>query len=195
MSDDNIQSVNLVIQSVEDKGEQIKFKGSDNRTYSFFKNKRDGGMTVAYKTFQNFKVGQTVAVSYKDDESAKYPGTVFHTVISVKAADGVPQQSAPAQKTAASPKYEPTEHVYAATGRNFEKEAYVKCCSIWAASVMQKVGSAEIKKVIEEGGFWELFQVIKTDGEKRFAGSEIETANRLVSEAQATDDMVDGIDF
>jgi hypothetical protein len=58
--DDNIQSTNLVIQSVEDKGTQIKFKGSDNKTYSFFKNKRDGGMTVAYQSFQKFKVGETV---------------------------------------------------------------------------------------------------------------------------------------
>ncbi len=156
--DDNIQSTNLVIQSVEDKGTQIKFKGSDNKTYSFFKNKRDGGMTVAYQSFQKFKVGETICVNYKDDESDKYPGTVFHTVISVKAADGVPARKETPQYVAvpSSP-----------AGRNYEQEAYVKCCSIWPA---KEATSFNAINLINEGAYWKLFQAIKADGEKRFAG-------------------------
>jgi len=65
--------------------------------------------------------------------------------------------------------------------RNFEQEAYVKCCSIWAAAHIQAGeritgpqppnGPEQLYIInrIQFGDFWELFQIIKKDGEKRFS--------------------------
>jgi hypothetical protein len=100
-------------------------------------------------------------VNYKDDASDKYPGIVFHTVISVKAADGVPARKETPQYVAVPS---------APAGRNYEQEAYVKCCSIWAAEELYGGHVDEALNRLRNGHYWELFQAIKADGEKRFAG-------------------------
>lgn len=65
--------------------------------------------------------------------------------------------------------------------RNWDKEAYEKCCSIWAAALLEAGIPVEsergtdqayvvgIKEWIVRERFWNLFQAIRADGEKRFA--------------------------
>lgn len=54
---------------------------------------------------------------------------------------------------------------YAPKERNWDREAYEKCCSIWAAQLQVEAAIEQIKN----GDYWNLFQAIRADGEKRFA--------------------------
>jgi hypothetical protein len=64
----------------------------------------------------------------------------------------------------------PRQQNYApsAPARNFDKEAYEKCVSIWVKGELGQPIETVIAK-INSGYFWELFQAIRKDGEKRFA--------------------------
>lgn len=64
---DEILNVDVRIEGIQDTGSQVKIKGSDGKTYSFFKDKQTGGSTVAFTQFgdMGLKVGDTVNVGYK----------------------------------------------------------------------------------------------------------------------------------
>lgn len=142
----------FTISSVEDTGTQIKIKDENGHTWSFFKNKRDGGMTVAFEQFQHYKVGELVGVSYK---MAGEKGNI-RSIMSFR-----------------PPMYDQVKPVTTAPvvkERNFDKEAYEKCCSIWAAADLGQGKSwIELNDNLEKGFYWQLFQAIRKDGEKRFA--------------------------
>lgn len=59
------------------------------------------------------------------------------------------------------------------SGRNFEREAYEKCCSIWAAALL---GNGKTVTPVELDGFHTLFQAIKASGEKHFNPSKLRQA-------------------
>jgi hypothetical protein len=65
--DSNLESTIITVKSVEDMGSRLKLKGSDNKSYTLWKNKKDGNATVAYQNWQNFKVGDTVKVGFKSE--------------------------------------------------------------------------------------------------------------------------------
>lgn len=57
--------------------------------------------------------------------------------------------------------------------RNFEREAYEKCCTNWCSALISKgMTLTALNETIETGKLWDLFQNIKKDGEKRFSGME-----------------------
>jgi hypothetical protein len=65
--------------------------------------------------------------------------------------------------------YAPRPNSYATPKpeRNFDKEAYEKCCSIWLAALLGRQNVSAVTPDFEQ--FWNLFQAIRADGEKRFA--------------------------
>jgi hypothetical protein len=83
-----LKNSNIVIAGVEDTGPQIKIKDHNKRTYSFFKNKKDGDQTAAFRNFQHFKVGDTVEISFKE---VPYKEGTIKNVLLVKPASGSPE--------------------------------------------------------------------------------------------------------
>lgn len=67
------------------------------------------------------------------------------------------------------PRYEAPVAPQSILNRNFEQEAYVKCCSIWAAADLHTTAAKNVIENLQHGYYWELFQAIKKDGEKRFS--------------------------
>lgn len=89
---DEFQNLNINIAGVEDTGPQIKLRDHNKKTYSFFKNKKGGDSTVAFQDFQNFKIGDTVMVTFKE---VPYRDSVIRNVISIREATGEPQIEPP----------------------------------------------------------------------------------------------------
>lgn len=169
----DIINANIVIGGVEDTGQQIKIKDQNKKTYSFFKTKKDGGTTKAYEQFQQYKIGEEVGISYKEVAFTGRDGTPgkikniinFNPVhsdamLARNGAKAAPRANFSATEPVKPPMYEVKE------ARNWEKEAYEKCCSIWAA---QLIANGSAISALESGIFWQLFQAIKKDGEKRFS--------------------------
>jgi len=117
-----------------------------------------------------------------------------------------PQSTSNYQNPAPRPKSSVTE----APTRNFDREAYEKCCSIWAAAYIGRAETDDVLVAISDGRFWELFQAIRKDGEKRFAtgwakaesvfkkapSDDYEAGNKAIEEAQAVEaDSVEGMDW
>lgn len=63
---DDLQNTNIKIASAEDTGQQIKIRDHKRRTYSFFKTKKDGTETAAFRSYHQFKIGDAVEISYKN---------------------------------------------------------------------------------------------------------------------------------
>jgi len=80
---DEIKKSNIKIKSAEDTGPQIKLRDQNNRTYSFFKNKKDGDATVAFLNYQNFKVADEVEISFRE---VPYNGIVIRNITSMRPA-------------------------------------------------------------------------------------------------------------
>lgn len=91
---DELQNANIQITSAEDTGQQIKIRDQNKRTYSFFKTKKDGGETAAFKNYQHFKIGDTVEISYKE---VPYKEGTIKNVLVMKPATGPAEKSASMQ--------------------------------------------------------------------------------------------------
>lgn len=87
---DEFQSLNIAISGVEDTGSQVKIRDQNKRTYSFFKTKKDGGPTVAFQDFQQFKIGDTVLITYKE---VPYRDSTIRNVINFREPTGPPEQA------------------------------------------------------------------------------------------------------
>ncbi len=87
---DEFQSINIAISGVEDTGNQVKIRDQNKRTYSFFKNKKDGEPTVAFQDFQHFKIGDTALVTYKE---VPYRDGTIRNVINFREPTGPPEQA------------------------------------------------------------------------------------------------------
>lgn len=86
---DEIHSANITIAGVEDTGTQIKIRDQNKKTYSFFKQKKDGSETAAYRDYNQFKVGDTVMVVFKE---VPYKDGTIKNVMNFKPATGEPDQ-------------------------------------------------------------------------------------------------------
>lgn len=82
---DQLQRVNITISGIEDTGTQIKIRDQNKRTYSFFKNKKDGGETVAFADYKNYKIGDTVEASIRE---VPYKDTVIRNIVAIRPASG-----------------------------------------------------------------------------------------------------------
>lgn len=107
---DQLQNATITIAGVEDKGVQLKVKGSDGKTYSFFKKKQDGQNSVAYSQWKDMEleVGSTVAIGFKTASKTFDDGKTveFRNIMSFREADGAPAPKAPVHS-----KTEPTAPV------------------------------------------------------------------------------------
>jgi hypothetical protein len=87
---DDILSENITISGVEDTGIQIKIRDQNKKTYSFFKMKKDGNETEAYRSYQQFKIGDAALITYKE---VPYKDGSIKNIMQFKPATGQPQQS------------------------------------------------------------------------------------------------------
>jgi hypothetical protein len=185
----NTPLLNATIEIVEmsDKKGQYglikKIKGKDiesgqTNTYTVYDKKKDGSISAAWSQIQSITVGDTVQVGYAEQQGTMDDGKPFTSRIvrnfNKDIGNGVRQyQSSQPTKSPNTGQNTASQ----SEPRDYEKEAYVKCCSIWAAAHIQagKVidgGGVAIEDVlaqIQNGQYWSLFQAIKADGEKRFA--------------------------
>jgi len=91
---DEMQNENIRIQSSEDTGQQIKIRDHKRRTFSFFKTKKDGSETAAFRNYQHFKIGDTVEISYKN---VPYKDGTIKNVLNMRPATGPIEESAPTE--------------------------------------------------------------------------------------------------
>jgi hypothetical protein len=96
MPDQEIHSANIKIFGADDTGQQIKIRDQNKQTYSFFKNKKDGGETEAFKSYQQYKIGDVVMITYKD---VPYKNSTIKNVMTLRQATGEPD-AAPATAAA-----------------------------------------------------------------------------------------------
>ena len=76
---ENVPNKVVTINGIDDRGEQV-IVHAGSEAYSFFKNKKDGGVTKAYETFQSLvKENSTVEVFYKTN--GKYKNVVWFAKI------------------------------------------------------------------------------------------------------------------
>src|SRR5438445_749738 len=134
--DSQILNANIVISGVEETPTQIKIKDQYKKTYSFFKAKKDGQPTKAFEQFAQYKVGEETGIGYK--EVPYKDGTIKNLMNFGPIRNGV-ESTKPAPKPDSRPT-EPNPQRYG-EARNWDKEAYEKCCSIWAAAWMHNDGA------------------------------------------------------
>ena len=109
MAQDEFKKLNIAISAVEDTGPQIKLRDQNKRTYSFFKTKKDGGETVAFQDYKNFKPGDTAEITYKE---VPYKEGTIKNIIGIHPASGEPETPAPPAKSLASYKPGKTDREY-----------------------------------------------------------------------------------
>lgn len=88
MADDEIKRINIIISSAEDIGPLVRIRDHNKRPYSFFKQKKDGGDTAAFLSFQNRRVGDTIEIAYKE---VPYKDTTVRNIVNIADATGEPQ--------------------------------------------------------------------------------------------------------
>jgi hypothetical protein len=161
-----------------------KIKGKNletgqTNTYTVYDKKKDGSTSTAWTQLQDIQVGETVSVGYAEQAGTMQDGTPFTSRI-VRAFDKdlgngrknyIGHNPAPlAGKPSQGQNLKPSEPLK--DQAFWDKQAYEKCCSLWAAAVITHKGySSEqvISSFLMTDSFWNLFQAIKADGEKRFA--------------------------
>ncbi len=178
MDQQQILNATITIEEVVDKEKKIVLKAHDgNRvfTYSIWKTKQDGSDTSAYSQFKSMglRSGSAVMIGYVIDEYTTQIGgfdkkVQSKKIINLRESEFQPSQTAPQGKSSnGGANRGQSGHFKDETF--WEKQAYEKCCSLWAASVIEKHNDAVAIKAIESGDFWRLFQAIKADGAKRFS--------------------------
>src|ERR1051326_5831195 len=186
---ENTPLTNAVIHLTEESGKSkgqygliLKLKGRDvqtgkTNTYTIYELKQDGSISAAWAAYNSGELlGQTVQVGYATKTGTLQDGTPFTQriirTIDIDVGNGV------ANKVAQEPQQAESfnlGHSVASGGplkddALWERQAYEKCCSLWAAADMQKgVPIENIDAVIVGGHYWKLFQVIKAEGAKRFS--------------------------
>lgn len=88
---EEIQNANIKIASAEDTGQQIKIRDQKRRTYSFFKTKKNGSQTQAFSNYQNFKIGDTVEIAYKN---VPYKDGTIKNIMNMRPASGPVDENA-----------------------------------------------------------------------------------------------------
>lgn len=154
------------------KGKNIE-TGQTN-TYTIYQTKADGSTSVAWNQLENINVGDTVQVGYAEKQGTMQDGTPFTSRIvrSLNPDIGNGHRQYVGSQSTKSPNLgqnnassEPYKE------RNWEREAYEKCCSIWSAAHIQAGDINAATSALENGWYLKLFQAIKQSGEKNFEPS------------------------
>lgn len=102
-SNSELLYIDTVIAKTEDKGDQIKIEDNNKDFFSFFKKKKDGTASAAYSTFQQFKVGDTVTIVYKN---VPYKGNTLRSIVKFKPFQGRNPSRAAATASTSAPQSE-----------------------------------------------------------------------------------------
>ena len=149
------EEVNLTIEKKGEKNGKFWIKGSDGEFYGGFC-EWEGKSTDAYDEYTDVEEGQNVVITFSKSVGAG--DKIYRNVRSINSST---------QKPKVNPLYDQPKEF---KPRNFDQEAYEKCCSLWTSSLLQKpnVTIKDCIALVETGMCWELFQAIKADGKKRF---------------------------
>ena len=155
---------------------------TDKKKFYFYQ-KAKGQDSDVYQVFNNMgvKQGSTIAIGYTEEEKSfekvenGKPKIVNYTdrfIGSMREANAMPAPTPLIIKNgnADGGKYENKPNTYVKEEckvRNFDREAYEKCCSIWLAAVFHNNVSVPDEGLFNT--FWNSFQAIRKDGEKRFS--------------------------
>lgn len=140
-------------------GPMVKIKDQDGKTYTVFKNKKDGTTSVAWE--QMPAVGDTVQIGYAE-EDGEYEGKPFkrRTARSFNSdiGNGVANTQSPR-----------TEANIASSGKQdetfWDKKAYKQCLwGYWLAG-----NRTDLLDVTETQAVWDVFNQIEKDAEERFS--------------------------
>ena len=124
-------NANITIAGIEDTGTIVKIKDSEGKTWTFFKNKKSGGPTVAFDQFSQYKVGDTTGVAYNENPNPK--GGVFRNIVSFQPPVHVQARPAPVQTSISTtgPKLEPQKET------DWYEIAVGKCQTAFLAAFIQ----------------------------------------------------------
>lgn len=179
--------INAVIQlaSKEEKagkfGPTAKIKDEKGLTYTVYKTKKDGTISVAWEQLQKLTVGDMVQVSFAE-EVVNHPEHGNYTARTVRAFDsdiGNGMANSSAQQKSINGEANRGQSGHSKDDAFWERQAYEKCTSLWIASMIRvgETSKSTIEAAIESGYFWKLFQAIKADGAKRFSATPNSVAN------------------
>jgi len=169
-----IQNANIEITNIEAKmastgNMRYTLTDTEKKKYTFFQNKKTGEPSDVYLSFTGMspKVGDVVGIGFiEEPDSFTNPKgeLVNYTKRSIVGLMEPRGFQKPVQKPLPLQASQFKE-------RNWEREAFEKCCSIWAAALIQHMGPdgfPTAKVAAWEGNFYNLFKEIKDAGEKYF---------------------------
>jgi len=148
----------------------VKIKDEKGLTYTVYKTKQDGSTSIAWEQLGELSIGDTVQIGYVEEivDNPQYGTTTYRTIRNFNKDIGEGSQRYQNSPQAEKPRSGQNLTSQSIPARNYEREAYEKCCSLWAAACIQHSGKVN-EVAIVDGTYWQLFQTIKKDGEKRFA--------------------------
>lgn len=150
-----------------------KIKDEKGLTYTVYKTKQDGSTSIAWDQLQELSVGDTVQIGFVEEikQTEQYGTVTYRTIRNFNKDIGEGSQRYQNSQPQEKPRSGQDFGSQSKPERNYEREAYEKCCSIWSAAWLGKQGGSysDVISGIQGGLLWDLFQAIKKDGEKRFA--------------------------
>lgn len=178
-----VHNKNISVDTVETKmastgnTKYILTMGKDKHYFWRLENGSEGEVFKSFMGMSNaglIKKGSVAAIGFTEEDESfvnKEGKTINYRsrhIVGLREAGIGAVVSAPS--TAEKPRGEANSASSEKLGRNWDREAYEKCCSLWSAALFQGSGiDAPIKRYIGDGHFWNLFQAIKADGAKRFS--------------------------
>jgi hypothetical protein len=184
---DGIINKNIRVENIEAKmastgNMKYILTDSDKNKY-FFWQKNKGEDSNVYLSFTGMEVkkGDTVAIGYteKDESFINREGkTINYTdrfILGLREANGVPTSNSSSRTQSLRGEAPNASQTPSSLGtRNWDREAYEKCCSIWAAASLQRpeMTISGVINGIESGNFYKLFQAIRQSGYEKFEKKE-----------------------
>jgi hypothetical protein len=179
---DGIINKNIRVENIEAKmastgNMKYILTDSDKNKYFFWqKNKGEDSSVYLAFTGMGVKKGDSLAIGYteKDESFVNREGkTINYTdrfILGLREANGAPVSKSSSQPQSANGE---ANRPLKNDSRNWDREAYEKCCSIWAAAVLTNGG--EPLHGVRDGAFYELFQAIRQSGYEKFEKKEDST--------------------
>jgi hypothetical protein len=212
MADQKLLNKAITISAKEEKLQAgkpvVKLKDEKGLTYTVYKLKQDGTESIAWGQLSELVLGDTVQIGYVEDikDSPEYGTVTYRTIRSFNKDIGEGMKNHQALNTppqAEKPRGGANNASSVKSESFWEQQAYEKCCSLWGASLLQRLDKPNPELIvghyIETGVFHRLFQAIKADGAKRFSpvsDEPVKTEPEVVPTLHADEDMdVEDIPF
>jgi hypothetical protein len=183
MANAKLQDV-ITIKKIGEKENKFWIQDTNGEFYSSFKtyegnNNQEYNQLLFGNHNEPFQEGDTVVVTYTKTVGANdkiYKN--LKSIFPVTNGFGVPNSSQPQEE----PRGE-APSASQTTSRNWDREAYEKCCSIWAAALMDKEGHSMSISLIEQGYFYDLFQAIRQSGYEKFEAKTGEVVGKSATDS------------